>query len=207
MLCTRGVTMIRFRERGGRGSAPAGVVVAALVVVPLTPLAVPVSVPSAGAAPDVSRPSMIRPVPGPLSVVTPFDPPAQRWLPGHRGVDLAGDPHSPVLSPADGTVSFAGAVAGRPVVSIDHGGGLRTTYEPVAADVRAGDVVAAGARIGRLLAGHPGCPVVTCLHWGARVASGGPSGDDDEYIDPLALLAEAHRPIRLKPTLPGDGVG
>ena len=33
------------------------------------------------------------------------------------------------------------------------------------------------------------------------------SGDDDDYVDPLALLAATHRPIRLKPTLPGDGVG
>ncbi|AWH93863.1 hypothetical protein A6035_08880 [Dietzia lutea] len=192
---------------------------------PLASAAPPASVPSAGAVPSADaaptvgvapdsgaapvgpRPAMVGPVPGPLSVVTAFDPPARRWLPGHRGVDLAAAPHSPVLSPADGTVSFAGAVAGRPVVSIDHGSGLRTTYEPVAADVRAGDAVAAGARIGRLLAGHPGCPVVACLHWGARVASGGPSGDDDDYVDPLALLADAHRPIRLKPTLPGDGVG
>ncbi|MBM7229904.1 murein hydrolase activator EnvC family protein [Dietzia cinnamea] len=218
--------MIRSRGRGGRDGAPAGVVTAALVVVlvvvPLASAAPPASVPpasgpsasvpsasvtSAGAVSVGPRPAMVGPVPGPLSVVTPFDPPARRWLPGHRGVDLAAEPYSPVLSPADGTVSFAGAVAGRPVVSIDHGGGLRTTYEPVAAEVRAGDVVAAGARIGRLLAGHPGCPVVACLHWGARVASGGPSGDDDDYVDPLALLAATHRPIRLKPTLPGDGVG
>lgn len=198
--------MIRSRGRGGRDGAPAGVVTAALVVVlVVVPLAS--AAPSADAAPVGPRPAMVGPVPGPLSVAAAFDPPARRWLPGHRGVDLAAEPYSPVLSPADGTVSFAGAVAGRPVLSIDHGGGLRTTYEPVAADVRVGDVVTAGARIGRLLAGHPGCPAVACLHWGARVASGGPSGDDDDYVDPLALLADAHRPIRLKPTLPGDGVG
>lgn len=198
--------MIRSRGRGGCDGAPTGVVTAALVVV-LVVVPFASAAPFAGAAPGGPRPAMVGPVPGPLSVVAAFDPPARRWLPGHRGVDLAAEPYSPVLSPADGTVSFAGAVAGRPVLSIDHGGGLRTTYEPVAADVRAGDVVIAGARIGKLLAGHPGCPVVACLHWGARVASGGPSGDDDDYVDPLALLADTHRPIRLKPTLPGDGVG
>ena len=133
--------MIRSRGRGGRDGAPAGVVTAALVVVlvvvPLASAAPPASVPpasgpsasvpsasvtSAGAVSVGPRPAMVGPVTGPLSVVTPFDPPARRWLPGHRGVDLAAEPYSPVLSPADGTVSFAGAVAGRPVVSIDHGG-------------------------------------------------------------------------------------
>lgn len=175
---------------------PAGAVIVVLVVVP-----------TAAASPDASRPSMRSPLPGPVAVVTPFDPPEQRWLPGHRGVDLAGPALASVSAPADGTVLFAGAVGGRPVVSIDHGGGLRTTYEPVRATVRAGEIVAGGVEVGRLLAGHPGCPVQACLHWGARVASGGPSGDDDEYVDPLALLADAERPIRLKPTLPGDGAG
>ena len=37
-------------------------------------------------------------------IVTPFAPPAQDWLPGHRGVDLAGDDGLPVLAVADGTV-------------------------------------------------------------------------------------------------------
>ena len=221
--CTRGVEIIRFRRVGDRRPGPAGPAVAGLVVVcifvlvlvsalPVTAVAAPVGVPATGAGSDgsgsdVSGRVMRSPLAAPVSVVTGFDPPAQRWLPGHRGVDLAGAPGSPVLAPADGTVTFAGAVGGRPVVSVDHGGGLRTTYEPVTAEVRAGEVVAAGARIGRLRAGHPGCPAVACLHWGVRVASGGPSGDDDDYVDPLALLADTHRPIRLKATIPGDGVG
>ena len=41
-------------------------------------------------------------------------------------------------------------VAGRGVVSVDHPGGLRTTYEPVAATVARGDPVGAGAVLGRL---------------------------------------------------------
>lgn len=106
-----------------------------------------------------------------------------------------------------GTVLFAGPVGGRPVVSVAHGHGLRTTYEPVRPGVRAGDAVDAGDAVGTLLAGHPGCPVAACLHWGARVSAGSPSGDDDDYVDPLQLLAMSGRPIRLKPTLPGDGVG
>lgn len=163
--------------------------------------------PVADAAPVGSRAGMSSPLPGPVSVSTPFDPPAQRWLPGHRGVDLAGTVLASVRAPADGTVLFAGAVGGRPVLSIDHGGGVRTTYEPVRATVRAGDHVVEGVEVGRLLAGHHGCPVEACLHWGARVTSGDPSGDDDDYVDPLSLLADSERPIRLKPTRPGDGAG
>lgn len=192
----RGMDPIRFGRPRVRRRVPAGVAAVVLVVVPV-----------AGATPDASRPRMRNPLPGPVSVATPFDPPEQRWLPGHRGVDLAGTAFASVRAPADGTVRFAGAVGGRPVVSIDHGGGLRTTYEPVRATVRSGEIVTGGAEIGRLLAGHPGCPVEACLHWGARVASGGPAGDGDEYVDPLALLADSERPIRLKPTLPGDGAG
>lgn len=184
----------RAGRSGVRRRSAAGLVAVALAVVPV-----------AGAAPDASPPAMRAPLPEPISVVTPFDPPAQRWLPGHRGVDLASTRLASVRTPADGTVLFAGAVGGRPVLSVDHGDGLRTTYEPVRATVRAGDVVAVGAELGRVLAGHPGCPVHTCLHWGARVAAGSPSGDDDEYVDPLSLLADSERPIRLKPPLPGDG--
>ncbi len=145
------------------------------------------------------------PVPGPAVAVTAFDPPDQPWLTGHRGVDLAADPLAPVRAPFAATVLFAGSVGGKPVVSLDHGGGLRTTYEPVSAVVRAGEVVTAGQTVGHLVAGHPGCPVEACLHWGARIASGAPGGDDDEYIDPMSLLDPSDRQIRLKPILPGDG--
>lgn len=170
-------------------------------------MAVLVVLPSAAAAPEPSRQDLRGPLPGSVSVVTPYDPPARRWLSGHRGVDLAAAPLAVVRAPADGSVLFAGSVGGRPVLSIDHGAGLRTTYEPVRATVRAGDRVAAGEAVGHVLAGHPGCPVSACLHWGARIAAGGVSGDDDEYADPLSLLAVDQRPIRLKPTRSGDGAG
>lgn len=156
-------------------------------------------------AADPPRRDLRLPVPGPALPVTPFDPPAQRWLPGHRGVDLAAAAFGPVRAPAAGTVSFAGPVAGRPVLAIDHGDGLRTTYEPVRAAVRVGQEVGPGQVVGRVLPGHPGCPVEVCLHWGARLAAGGPAGDDDEYLDPLSLLSGAERPVRLKPLRPGDG--
>ena len=101
------------------------------------------------------------------AVVRMFDAPAPDWHRGHRGVDLAGIPVSRCTPPAAGTVVFAGELAGRPVVSIAHPGGLRTSYEPVVPSVRAGQRVAAGAVLGELQAGHAGCAAPACLHWGA----------------------------------------
>nr|WP_232541438.1 M23 family metallopeptidase [Nocardia bovistercoris] len=122
-----------------------------------------------------------------------FDGPAQDWLPGHRGVDLAGAPGQDVLAAGAGIVVFAGDVAGRPVLSVDHPGGLRTTYEPVRARIGVGGRVARGTPIGELEAGHDGCPVQACLHWGLRRQSGGRR----EYLNPLGLLRLS--PLRLEP--------
>jgi murein DD-endopeptidase MepM/ murein hydrolase activator NlpD len=128
------------------------------------------------------------PLPG-VDVTRPFDVLPHRYAAGHRGVDLAGAPGAPVLAVGDGVVAFAGMVAGRPVVSVDHAGGLRTTYEPVDPSVGAGQALARGSPLGTLLAGHAGCPVSACLHWGLR------RGKD--YLDPLALLAPPR--VRLLP--------
>jgi murein DD-endopeptidase MepM/ murein hydrolase activator NlpD len=126
------------------------------------------------------------PVDGPI--VGPFDPPPQPWLPGHRGVDIAAPAGSPVRAVTGGVVWFAGRVASRPLVSIAHPNGTRTTYEPVQPVVFAGDAVAAGDIIGTLLAGHSGC-ASPCLHWGLR--------DGDTYLDPLSLLGLGR--VRLLP--------
>ncbi|GAA5083700.1 peptidoglycan DD-metalloendopeptidase family protein [Nocardia iowensis] len=130
------------------------------------------------------------------TVVRRFDKPAQNWLPGHRGVDLAGTPGQAVLAAGDGIVVFAGTVADKPVVSIDHPGGLRTTYEPVRPEVSVGRRVGRGSRIGTLEAGHEGCG--SCLHWGLRSEGGGRRRR--EYLDPLRLLHLT--PLRLKPVAP-----
>ena len=131
--------------------------------------------------------------PGPAVVTRDFDAPKPDWRRGHRGVDLAGAPGQPVYAAGPGTVVFAGLLAGRAVVSVAHPGGLRTSYEPVEASVRPGQSVGAGSPLGRLLPGHPGCPVAACLHWGAMW---GPAQRAD-YVDPLGLLAAT--PVRLKP--------
>ncbi len=129
----------------------------------------------------------------PPAVAREFDAPSPDWHPGHRGVDLPGSPGQPVYAAGAATVVFAGLLAGRPVVSLAHPGGLRTSYEPVRAVVRAGQAVAAGTVIGELVAGHAGCRAAACLHWGAMW---GPASGAD-YVDPLGLLKST--PIRLKP--------
>ena len=129
------------------------------------------------------------PVAGWPRVSRPFQPPLSRYGPGHRGVDLIAAVNSPVLAAGDGTVVFAGELAGRGVVSVQHASGLRTTYEPVLAAVPPGAVVRRGQLIGVLQAGHEGCPAQACLHWGVR------RGED--YLDPLRLLGRWQ--VRLKP--------
>ena len=93
-----------------------------------------------------------------------------------------------------GTVSFAGRIADRGVVVVDHGG-TRTTYEPVAATVAVGDELAAGDAIGRLelLGSH--CLPRACLHWGLIRGT--------TYLDPLTLVGSG--PVRLLPWLDGAG--
>jgi murein DD-endopeptidase MepM/ murein hydrolase activator NlpD len=129
----------------------------------------------------------------PPTVTREFDPPSPDWHPGHRGVDLSGTPGQPVYAAGAAIVVFTGLLAGRPVLSLAHPGGLRTSYEPVRATVRVGQPVTSQTMIGQLMTGHTGCPAAACLHWGAMW---GPASGAD-YIDPLGLLKST--PIRLKP--------
>lgn len=129
-----------------------------------------------------SQPSAYRwPTGGPVPVVRAFDGPEVPWARGHRGVDLALPPDAEVHAAADGVVAFAGTVVDRPVISIAHPDGLRTTYEPVVPLVARGQTVRGGDVIGHLAAATGHCEAASCLHWGARR---GP----DEYVDPLLLL-------------------
>ncbi len=131
---------------------------------------------------------------GAIDPATRFDPPPLPWLPGHRGVDLASSAGHAVVAAGSGTVVFAGNLAGRGVVSIEHSGGLRTTYEPVDPVVSRGEAVAAGQVIGHLAAGHASCPTAACLHLGLKR---GPA-----YLDPLLLFGFGQ--VRLLPRPDGE---
>src|SRR5665647_1774024 len=198
------VWLLRFVHRGGRCPQLAGPVtnrrmrahcqgmrtfprIALALVVALALICAPIAASAAPSLPP-GRPSLppgSKPILG--AVITRFDPPDVRWGAGHRGVDLASSPGEIVSAAADGMVTYAGVLAGRGVVVVDHGT-VRTTYEPVAATVAVGDVVSRGQPIGRLEAGHASCPGTTCLHWGLREGVG--------YLDPLLLLGPS---IRLLP--------
>ncbi len=134
------------------------------------------------------------PVPPPPVVLSPFRPPEHRYGTGHRGVDLAAPAGTPIRAAAAGTVVYAGMLAGRGVVSVQHDGGLRTTYEPVDAAVHPGQRVTSGQALGTLQPGHPSCAPEDCLHWGARLP-------DETYLDPMSLLHPWR--VVLKPWDPG----
>ena len=123
------------------------------------------------------------PLVGEPAVVHPFDAPAALWAAGHRGVDLSSGTGQVVLAPAGATVSFAGTVVGRGVITLAHPDGLRSSLEPVEWSVGAGAHVAPGQVIGTVqpVAGH--CAPASCLHWGVRRG--------ETYLDPLSLLVGA----------------
>jgi murein DD-endopeptidase MepM/ murein hydrolase activator NlpD len=118
------------------------------------------------------------------------------WSPGHRGVDLAARPGERVLAPTDGVLAYVGVLAGRPVLSIDHGNGLISSVEPVSSPLAQGTQVRQGQVIGLLEPGAGHCSPLSCLHWGVRRAG--------RYLDPLTLLPGRHGPAVLLPLLSGN---
>lgn len=132
-----------------------------------------------GAAPARAAGTMRWPVVGP--VIRGFDPPDSPYSSGHRGIDIAVPFGTPVVSPGEGLVAFAGYVGGSLYVSIDHATGLRSTFSWLSSRVvRSGDAVGEGQLIGYSGPGHSGS-VVPHLHLGMRIL--------DAYVNPLDYLA------------------
>jgi murein DD-endopeptidase MepM/ murein hydrolase activator NlpD len=157
----------------------------ALVAGPHAPPAVRATAPPASSRATARG---VWPLPPPHPVRRGFEPPSTTWGAGHRGVDLGGESGMKVVSALAGTVTFAGVLAGRGVVVVDHGE-IRTTYEPVTASVTVGDSVPRGGVIGHLALAGSHCFPEACLHWGLiRGAT---------YLDPLTLVGGG--PIRLLP--------
>jgi murein DD-endopeptidase MepM/ murein hydrolase activator NlpD len=121
-------------------------------------------------------------------VAREFHPPDTPWGAGHRGVDLVGSPGQSVRAALAGRVTFAGLLAGRGVVVVDHGS-TRTTYEPVVSTARPGDALAAGDAVGTLSLAGSHCLPRSCVHWGWLRGA--------EYLDPLTLVTAG--PARLLP--------
>lgn len=104
-------------------------------------------------------------------IIRPFAPVGR--FGGHWGVDFGTEPGTPVHAADAGTVSFAGEVAGVLSVTVDHGGGLRTSYSYLSeVTVARGQPVAAGATVGRSGVDHD----LPAVHFSVRVG--------DVYRDP-----------------------
>lgn len=159
--------------RGARRHMPAGIVAVCLWAT----VAVPAATRAEASAPEAPLP----PVQGGIS--RGFENPPNPFGAGHRGVDIPLTPGTPVVAPLDGTVVFAGPVAGDRFVTLRHGGGveaLETTYSFLSrVDVRVGQAVRAGDVVGASGAGHPG-EGRPGLHFALR--RGG------RYVDPAPLL-------------------
>ncbi|MCI1979501.1 MAG: M23 family metallopeptidase [Bifidobacteriaceae bacterium] len=124
------------------------------------------------------------------TVVKEFSPPLKKWLPGHRGVDIAlprsGSVH--VVAPARGEITFSGKVAGKSDLSMKTEEGVVFSFEPASSELTAGTEVKAGERIGTVEGESDHCND-SCVHWGAR--------RNGVYVDPLLALSPLR--IILKP--------
>ena len=159
------------------------------VLVALIAILVLLLTPTPTAATEITNHEFLGPVTrttSPGQVLKGFVKPEKNWLPGHRGVDLAARLGDPIFAAGSGTVLYVGTIAGTPVISIEHATGLRTTYQPVMANVAIGDLVVAGDLIGTLAPNKSG---EAGLHWGAKYGA-------EDYINPLSLLPKPV--IRLK---------
>lgn len=161
-------------------------VVLALLLPALTGLPVASGAPGEPQGPD---PVGVWPLDPEPDVVAAFDPPDSPYGSGHRGVDLGGVAGQRVRAALAGRVSYAGPLAGRGVVVVDHGA-TRTTYQPVTASVSVGDLVPGGGVLGALELPGSHCFPRACLHWGWIEGA-------STYLDPLRLVDAG--PVRLLP--------
>lgn len=125
------------------------------------------------AAPDW----LVPPVDGP--VLRSFLAPSSPYGPGHRGIDYDVPQGSAVRAAGAGVVRWAGSVGRNLSVTIDHGGGLQSTYSILSRiEVARGEEVDQGGWIGRAGSDHPAG--TGGLHFGTKL--------DGAYVDPMDLL-------------------
>jgi murein DD-endopeptidase MepM/ murein hydrolase activator NlpD len=146
------------------------------------------TVPSIATADASAMIVLVPPVDAP--VLDPFRLPAGPYGPGNRGIEYGTELGDPVRAAAGGVVVFAGAVAGSLHVTVDHGGGLLSSYSFVdRVLVAAGQPVARGERVA--VAGP-------AFHFGVRV--------DGRYVDPASLMGQMVVRVRLIRSRPELGV-
>jgi murein DD-endopeptidase MepM/ murein hydrolase activator NlpD len=135
-----------------------------------------------GAAPSSAAPAQRYSPPVVAQVIDPFRAPAGPYGPGNRRLEYATRAGDPVTAIGPGRVAFAGQVAGRLVVSIDHPDGLRSSVLGLLTiSVRVGDQVVGGQMVGRS---------GVRLHLGVRRSG--------VHLDPATLFGD-RGPARLVP--------
>ncbi|MGO4678729.1 murein hydrolase activator EnvC family protein [Microbacterium sp. 2MCAF23] len=140
---------------------------------------------SAGGSSSLPDHDWLWPIEGARSVLVPFRAPAHDYGPGHRGMDIAAT--GGARAPADGVIAFRGVVVDRPLLTIDHGNGLVTTFEPVQSELAPGTIVHRGEVIATLSTG--GHTPAGALHVGVRW--------NGVYINPLLLFGDVPRAVLL----------
>lgn len=136
--------------------------------------------PTAGASGSVGCIGLRPPVPG--DVVADYAPTGR--YSGHWGVDFDAPTGTIVRAASSGTVAFSGTVAGNRTITIDHGGGLKTSYSYLAERwLGAGHRVEPGQALGTVGLAHG----LGGLHFSVRIAGA--------YVNPTPLLS--CRPLAL----------
>ena len=105
----------------------------------------------------------------------------------HNGVDFAAPMGTPVYAARAGTVTFVGPQGGGGnVITIDHGGGIETSYLHLSSftDTRVGEKVSAGQRIA--LSGSTGYSTGPHLHFIVRIR--GNTTDPIPYLRQFGLV-------------------
>ena len=102
----------------------------------------------------------------------------------HEGQDLAGDYGSPIYTPADGTISYAGWENGYGrLIKIQHAFGIETRYGHLSQiDVEVGQKVSRGDHIGDM--GNSGRSTGTHLHYEVRLGG--------EAVNPMTFIRAAN---------------
>jgi murein DD-endopeptidase MepM/ murein hydrolase activator NlpD len=121
------------------------------------------------------------------AVSGPYAAPPTRYAAGHRGIDLTATAGAPLIAPDGATVRFAGMVVDRPVLTLDHGGGVLSSFEPASSDLPVGSRVARGAVIG--VVGSGGHCGTACVHVGVRL--------NGEYVSPMLFFGRVPPAILL----------
>lgn len=119
-------------------------------------------------------------------LVNSYKAPATSFGSGHRGVDYEVNLGQGIFAPASGTVSFAGKVVDRQVLSLSHDQNVFSSYEPVCSSLAVGESVSAGDLIAEVCEPEPSyvahCQDRICMHFSAR--------KDEDYLSPLWFTGE-----------------